>query len=51
MSYLFLCVLCSANCKDASEENSVNEFTLDILALENYMSQSMFAVECRCLKI
>ena len=30
MSYLVLCVICSANCKGASEETSVNEFMLDI---------------------
>ena len=30
MSYLFLCVLCFANCKDASEENLANEFMLDM---------------------
>ena len=30
MSYLSLCALCSVNCKDASEENSVNDFMLDI---------------------
>ena len=30
ISYLFLCVFCSANCKDASGENSINGFMPDI---------------------
>ena len=37
MSYLFLCALCSGNCKDASEENSVNEFMLDISLSSSYV--------------
>ena len=38
MSYLFLCALCSGNCKDDFEENLVNEFMLHISMRSSYVA-------------